>query len=844
MTALLLALYLSGPSAQEAPVLERQAGVVLENATITAALSELHRASGISFSYSSAFLPADARVTCDCRAKSIAETLNVILREASVQVSVRGTTVALIPEENVEPTFTSQPTSATLLGRVISGQTKAALLNAEVTLSPGDQTAWTGEGGRFRFDGLGAGVYQVNVQALGHSPHKPIEVTLRNGDSTSIEVALDVEAIRLSEIVVTPGTFGVGDAGEVASTRIMTRAQVLSRPQFGEDALRAIRRLPGVATRDVSVRLNVRGAPTQETMITVDGFELIEGYHLQDFEGGFLSVVDVHTLGGMQLFSGGFGVDQGGYSAAHLALRTRTDAPSEGRTQIGLSFTAATLLSQGRFANARGTWLLSARRGYLDLILRDDGDPKVKYYDALGRVDYQFSGRHRLSLHGLIANDDLRANDTDPVFRIQSTFGNGALWASWRSNLDRVRIHAQPSFSWLRKDQNASGFDPVTETRGDRITVNDVRRLDSSRLRLSAEIDLARNLMIDVGGDLKSATSEYDAAFSTTSESGTISEAYVLSPAGTSLVGWSSLRVRPHKEIVVDAGVRVEHHNHTDETIVSPRLMASVEVGSATTIRFGAGEYAQAHQLHELNPADGQDEYAPYQEAKTLSVGIEHRFARGWSARVEGYLRNSDRPQPLFTNLRREAHIFPALSDDRHRIDPVRSRARGLEFILKQPPAGRFDWGINYILSSSEHRINQEWLPADWDQTHALSMDGSFRASANWEFSGAARFRTGWPITPGSIDPSLSPDQSHPARLLVEDFNGDRVGSYKRVDVRVTRRFGDAEIYLDVMNLFNHPNERSLSYVQRPVGTNWVIDKTVASTMMEIIPSLGFRWSF
>ena len=58
---------------------------------------------------------------------------------------------------------------------------------------------------------------------------------------------------------------------------------------------------------------------------------------------------------------------------------------------MGISFMNAKFMSQGSFRQDKGSWLVSARRGYLDLVLElmDEHDPPLpKYYDTFAKVQY------------------------------------------------------------------------------------------------------------------------------------------------------------------------------------------------------------------------------------------------------------------------------------------------------------------------------------------------------------------------------------------------------------------------------------------------------------------------
>ena len=63
----------------------------------------------------------------------------------------------------------------------------------------------------------------------------------------------------LAEMVVAPSTYGILKDPLVTNTTL-SREDVRSLPQLGEDLFRAVDRLPGISTNDFTARLYIRGA--------------------------------------------------------------------------------------------------------------------------------------------------------------------------------------------------------------------------------------------------------------------------------------------------------------------------------------------------------------------------------------------------------------------------------------------------------------------------------------------------------------------------------------------------------------------------------------------------------
>jgi hypothetical protein len=103
----------------------------------------------------------------------------------------------------------------------------------------------------------------------------------------------------------------------------------------GEDIFRAVKRLPGVSSDDISTKLHIRGGHDREVMVRLDGLELYEPYHLQDWNGA-LGIIDLNAVGGVRLAAGGFGVEHGDKQVGVLDMTSRSET-GPAKTTLGFS---------------------------------------------------------------------------------------------------------------------------------------------------------------------------------------------------------------------------------------------------------------------------------------------------------------------------------------------------------------------------------------------------------------------------------------------------------------------------------------------------------------------------
>lgn len=183
--------------------------------------------------------------------------------------------------------------------RVIDTRTQLPVVGAEVLVTRLSRSARTDRMGQAVLGAVGDGPLPITVRALGFVS---VVDTLDTGDTEVVRLAR--AAPRLTEVVVTPGTSRALESG-VHVAQSLTREEVASRPQIGEDLFRAANRPPGVAASDFSAGLNVRGARSDEVLVMLDGMQLREPYHLKDIRSG-LSILDVHATGAVDLVPGSF----------------------------------------------------------------------------------------------------------------------------------------------------------------------------------------------------------------------------------------------------------------------------------------------------------------------------------------------------------------------------------------------------------------------------------------------------------------------------------------------------------------------------------------------------------
>ena len=423
---------LSGAGAQtggNAGLLARKANLEVEGVSIIDALRRLQARSAVPIGFSPESIPPDLRVFCSCVDKTVQEALEILLEGTGLIFTGRRNQI-LVTRPG-EPDAPVRDTGV-VGGFVREVETGNPIGAARVELRELRLATLTGADGRFLIPSVPPGAYTLAVDALGFRSEgvRRTDVTLDR--PTILDLRLARDPLAIAEIVVGPGIFGIGGDEATLMRQTLTQEEMNALPQLGEDVFRMMERIPGVATGDISAKMSVRGGNDDELLIMLDGTELFEPFHMRDLDA-VMGIVDVQTLRGVSLIAGGLPTEYGDRMTGLLDMRTKQPIGNGKRNSLGFSVSNITARSQGTFSDGRGGWLVSVRRGFLDLVLamaqdeNSNDDLSPRYFDGMGKVELLVGTRHRLSAHVLYAGDNLNLiANTDPT-------DQGELRTDWRN---------------------------------------------------------------------------------------------------------------------------------------------------------------------------------------------------------------------------------------------------------------------------------------------------------------------------------------------------------------------------------------------------------------------------
>jgi hypothetical protein len=744
---------------------------------------------------------------------------------------------------------------ARVRGTVTDDASRQPIAGAYVEIVGTRFSTRSADDGAFSLGRVPVGDYSIRIVRLAYAP-ATMRLSVTSSDTiVTVDAPLTAAPIPLAAVVVTPGFYGVMQPG-LTSSHTLSRHQIETAPQLGEDVYRAVARLPGVSNNDMSAKFSVRGAPGEELYATLDGLELDEPFHLKDLDAA-LSILDVNSIAGIEMATGGFSAEYGNRLTGVFTMHSIEPRTDRTRNALSLSILNARYSSQGGRDDGRLGWYVSARRGYLDLVLKLIGETdslRPTYHDIFAKVYYDLPRYGRITLHTLQSGDHL--NYFEDADHINSAYRNTYLWATWAGALSsRVRQTTVLSTGGVRWRRNGEIFEVGRQT----MFLEDRRTYDVHALRQDWQIELTPTLLFKTGIEGKWMRAGYDY------ESWIVqrfvqnkavlervdTNAIAVNPNGNAFGVYASQRVRLLPSLTSEVGVRYDAASYSGDAEVSPRFNLAWEPLHSTTVRAAWGRYAQPQPLYGLQVGDGLATFAHAERAEHRGVGVEQRFPKGLIARMELYERRLGWLRPRFINPAGQLDVFPELEDDRLRIDPTSGRARGLEAFLQRAGRGRTEWSASYALAEVTDRIEGRDVPRGLDQRHAISADWAYRPQSNkWRYSVAWLWHSGWPATPTlfRLDTlaATGPGTSIAITSELGVLYSDRLPEYTRLDMRFTRFFdtrsGRVALYADVFNFFNKLNARGYQY---ELSFNPAFrERRTYDTQLPRLPSIGVSWEF
>ncbi|MCK8521273.1 TonB-dependent receptor [Aquimarina sp. D1M17] len=725
-----------------------------------------------------------------------------------------------------------------------------------------------------------AGEYTLNISYMGY---KDVNLQINLNQDTKRDVELTEFTAELDEVIVKAE--GVERAilrkpqMSVAKLNIGTVKQM--PVVLGEvDVLKSLQMLPGVTNNGEGTGgFHVRGGAQDQNLVLLDEAIIYNTSHMF----GFFSVFNADAIKDVKLYKGGIPARFGGRVSSVLDIRQKDGNSKNFGLTGGIGLISSRLTAEGPVFGDKGSFLVSGRRSYVDLILKAAGEENsVSFYDLNLKTNYNINQNNKLFLSGYFGRDAFKLGNS-----FDSSYGNtsgnlrwnhifndrlfsnlSAIWSTYDYDLE----FAQDEFEWVSSITNYNLKYDFKYYFSDALTLDFGANglfydFDPGQIKPTAETSPINALKLDPKRALEGGVylnAEYKITDKLTTQLGLRYSAF-------SRLGGQPISEYANGQPVVynsrlgiyERGEEIGETNFSKSDAIKtftnfePRVSLAYLLNENSSVKAGFSRTAQyIHLLSNTSSVTPLDVWTPSgpfikpQLSNQYAVGYFQNFAdKKYSLEVETYYKTVDNRIDYI-----DGSELIGQNNIETEILNGEMRAYGLEFLLRKNKGNLKGW-IAYTLSKSEQRTlggsaggpginNGEWYNAVFDRTHDISISGSYRLNDQWSFGANMVFQTGRPVT----YPNGQYEYEGLSIASYADRNSDRLPAYHRMDVSLNykpkkyknKRF-KGEWVLSVYNLYHRKNAASISFGQNlETGAN----QATRTAIFGIVPSLTYNFKF
>ena len=589
----------------------------------------------------------------------------------------------------------------------------------------------------------------------------------------------------------------------------LTQPELTTVPGTFGDPLRVVQNLPGVARTPFGLGLLViRGAAPDDSGIFVEGHRIPLLYH---FLAG-PSVLTPRLIKDIEYYPGNFGVKYGRATGGVVDVSVTTDATPRLHGQADINLLDSSAYVEGPLGKG-WTGSVSARRSYIDLVLAlvlPSGTVVAPVY-----WDYQV-GVHRDLAAGRVSLFAFGSDDTLKIVSKDASTGNLSLGTETLFH-KLIGVWTAQTHGWVNKLSPALGYEKATFGAG-QVGLNQNQYAAELRDELSRQV--GSHVVWRVGFDgedyRQHVFTNFPIAMNTRlygdSQPVLVPVTIPLDALGLAL--YTDATIDPGGGVTITPGVRGDYFRYVDQNRFSfdPRIVARWKAKPKTTLKGGVGIFHQMQDPGLLDPKYG-------------SPGLPTIWADQYSVGFVQFLTDKLSLDTTFYYLERHNQAVAVASGF---VPTGRERGYGMELLLKHEFTERFYGWVAYTLSRAEQTAysatgaslsnegmgalqtgaqSTTWVPTDFDQTHNLTVIGSYTWRA-WRFGTRFRLVTGSPTTP-MFEGTYDADAGIYA-CRQGPTNSARQPTFNQLDLRVERTWTfniwQLGAYADVQNVYNAQN--------------------------------------
>jgi hypothetical protein len=747
-------------------------------------------------------------------------------------------------------------------GTIIDKATGEQLIDATVRIQELPQVGTATNSYGFYSLSASQGEYNVVFSYVGY---ETIVQKVSLTKNREINIALSAKA-ELNEVVINgnkPNNDNI--LSPQMGVEKLNMAQINQVPVvLGEkDILKTLSLLPGVKSAgEANTGFYVRGGASDQNLILLDEATVYNASHFF----GFFSTFNSDAVKDVTLYKGGMPAEYGGRLSSVLDIKMYEGNNKNYTVEGGLGLIASRVKVEGPIVRDKGSFMISARRTYIDFFLKASTDSTVRgssiyFYDINAKANYHFDDKNAVYISGYFGKDVLALKNTfgtnwgnaTGTIRFNHIFSNRLF-----SNTSLVFSNYNYQVQSLQTNDNFSATSQITD-----VNLKEDLQYSLGNNTLKFGVNILHHTIAP--GDITTTPTSSFNGKSIEERYGFENAAYVSDEwkAGNKLTFLYGLRLTgmfllgPGTfKTYDDAGNTLTSTTYSSGQGVKnyfnlePRFSASYLLDDENSLKASYNRNTQnIHLLNNTTSATPTDLYV--MSSNNIKPEIADQVSTGW-----------------FRNFKDNAYEFSAEiyykwlqnqidykngaqlignTDVESLLTYGTGRAYGLELFLKKK-YGRFNGWVGYTLSSTELKFdainNGNYYPARQDRTHDLSVVGIYQLNKRWSFSSVFVYGTGNAVT----YPTGKYNIGGLTTFSYSERNGYRLPSSNRLDLGATLEGKQHKKYhsswtFGIYNVYAHRDPYIITFRDSKTvpGTTEAVETSIFATR---IPSVTWNFKF
>ncbi|MBN2399479.1 MAG: TonB-dependent receptor, partial [Candidatus Aminicenantes bacterium] len=465
----------------------------------------------------------------------------------------------------------------------------------------------------------------------------------------------------------------------------------------------------------------------------------------------------------------------------------------------------------------KGSWMFSARKSYLDLIVDAIGSGVApRYSDFLGKAHVDLSPYLKLTAMVMAGIDTIKFSREDAVELDPSLTAYGSyktdiatvgvtlrsLWPkAGFSDFSLSSTYRAFKTDYFTIAENEPLYRDATAERGFKFrNVNYLRITDPLQLQFGLESRLIENNYDYTIGPYTNIFGDALPAFSKDMDTEAVQSGV-----------FANATWKPFFGMNFNLGVRADYYSFNDHVFISPRLSVSQKITERLSLVAAFGIFRQnlPLELAITFPENGRDLKDP--KAYHYVLGFSHMLGESTMLTLEMYdkeYRNFPQDPAQPTMFLVDDFYVVGFQAHNQVVDTGRARSYGVELTLQKKLAKKL-YGILCMAYFRARYLDLDgrWRPRIYDNQVLVSMEGGFKPNYQWEFSLRWTYAGGTPYTP--FDMSASTALNTPI-FDASEVNGARNPAYHALNLRIDKHWNfkksNLTVYLNIWNAYDKKN--------------------------------------